>query len=103
MTGSLYIHEYSHKWDYRNIEKTNEKVCVIYDCGDGNLGRYSFKLTNTNEYDKVLEIKKYTEYKAYLMQFDFVLINTIIALLLIGRYKKNTFIKGVKVNTIWIS
>jgi len=81
MLSSMYVHEYYHKFDYKNIETINERVCVLNNCGDGNLGSYTFDLVNAEDYDKVLEIKKYTEYKAYSVQSAYILLCILLVLL----------------------
>ena len=63
--GSIYAHELSHKWDFRNIEKTNEEFCVLNNCNDGTvLGNYGF--TSDDKYrDEIERISKHTEIRAY--------------------------------------
>lgn len=60
--GAIYAHELSHKYDFRNIEKTNEDFCVGFNCNEGSFGHYKFESKITPE---VLEIHKYTEFKAW--------------------------------------
>ena len=87
MFSSFYIHEYYHKFDYRNIETTNENVCVLFNCESGHLGSYTFDLINDNDYIDVLKIREYTEYKAYLIQSAYCLSCFLIILLIFLKQK----------------
>jgi len=72
--GSIYLHEHVHKWDFKDIPKTDESFCVGFDCGEGLLGSYSFNFDDTSELVKQYQdIKQYSEYKAYGVQGLFLI------------------------------
>ena len=94
MFSSVYVYEYYHKFDYRNIEIINEDVCVLLNCGEGNLGYYMFDLVNEDDYVKVLKIREYTEHRAYLIQSTFILscILSVLLFLYLHSKKQNKYI-----------
>jgi hypothetical protein len=84
---SIVLHEYVHKFDYRNIEKFNEKMCIL-DC-DGNAGYYSFEYYLDEEnYQKYLEISKYTEFHAYFADFIWSFVSYFILKKILNFYKR---------------
>ena len=63
---NIILHEQSHKWDYRNIPKTNEDICYFNCKTEGAVGYHSFQ--SEPKYKPELErIDKFTEKKAYLI------------------------------------
>ena len=78
---STLIHEFSHKQDYEDLA-INQSICAFFipDASLSNLfkmkiGGYYFTYNATNEtLMKITEIGKYSEKKAYFLEFLFVLI-----------------------------
>jgi len=66
LTGII-VHENSHRWDYKSIEKIGEDICYLDELtnGDNKLAYYQFYPTQPINQTKINEIKSYTEYKAY--------------------------------------
>jgi len=87
ITFSTLIHELSHKFDYRNIGKTDEKICLNFPLNLSNLSPLSpfspdnyfvyhtfrYPLTQENVKD-VEEIHGYTEQRAYFITFIIIAI-----------------------------
>lgn len=61
LSGNV-LHELSHRYDFRDIEKKNESTCFL--SFSDNVGYYSFS-ASPDQYEKIQEIDKYTEFKAY--------------------------------------
>lgn len=86
---SVPVHELTHKFDYRNIEKTNEHICLYFNCSSENVSRvgyYEFEYTYSDKdtREKVKEISSYTEKHAYFVMEMFIIICCIILLTKIG-------------------
>ena len=68
------LHENSHRWDYRNIEKEGDDICYLSFNGGvfGTIAYYQFfdNIKNdTAQFKEKEKIGKYTEFKAH--AFDF--------------------------------
>jgi small-conductance mechanosensitive channel len=89
--SGIIVHEYSHYWDY-NGEVSNEQICGLNLPKPGNsfslsnsLGYYSFTY-NENDKEKIEEIEKTTEIKAYFVSFlVFLIFDVCLAIVIIGR------------------
>lgn len=71
ITSITAVHEFSHYLDYKNIEKTNESMCVLnvpLGLNSHKIGYYGFSFNKNYSLD-VEEIDRYTEKKAYLLTF----------------------------------
>ncbi len=77
---STFAHELTHKFDYRNIEKTNERVCVFKNCDDGAVGSYSF-CVDDSQLKETQKISKYTEINASLVSLSFVFLFFLLVLI----------------------
>ena len=62
--STIALHELVHKYDFKDIEKDWDDVCVLYKCDDGALGHYQAKFSNPEDRDKINHIKSYSEYNA---------------------------------------
>ncbi len=83
---SVWIHEFSHKFIYRNIEKTNESICVMgitYHYGNNSLkfekcmglfGHYNLQPTTLESYTRAMKIYKNQEIFPDLIQSAFLVI-----------------------------
>lgn len=60
---STVLHEEFHRFDFRDVEKTNEEICYL--APGKNMGYYTFYVLEGKEQDKVEEIQRFAEYKAY--------------------------------------
>lgn len=69
---STILHEEFHRFDLKNIEKTNEQICYL--SPSKNIGFYTFEVKSQEEQNKVEEIRKFTEYKAYSVDIIITLI-----------------------------
>ena len=69
------LHELTHKFDFRNIEKTNEKMCIL-GCGDA-VGYYSFEIAQSEE-EEYQRIHRYTEIHAYSITVIWLIISLFI-------------------------
>jgi len=78
ITG-IVIHEYSHAMDFREVA-ANSEVCglvlptSVKDIMSTKAGYFSFEFNATDDNQKVLQIGKYTEIKAYTFSFLVLLI-----------------------------
>jgi len=64
---SIPVHELTHKFDYRNVEKSNEKICLFIGCSSEistRLGYYYFEYSRSDETELEI-IDEYTEIHAY--------------------------------------
>lgn len=69
------VHELSHMYDYRHIEKENEKICVWFGCG----GDIAYYYAQFNENDKnCLIVDEYTEKNAIISSITYSIISLII-------------------------
>ena len=87
MIGSIYVHEYYHKYEMRNIEKTSDSLCVslLLNC-DGQFGYYRVEGDNEQEHEKALKIMENWENRAYFVQLMFVVDFNLIILLVVCCY-----------------
>lgn len=72
---SVVIHEYVHKFDYRNIPKSSEEFCFLNNCvkdGQKGLAYYYFVPSTKEAREEALGIQKYTETHAMIVQLVFV-------------------------------
>lgn len=76
---AIYLHEMTHKFDFRNIEKTNEEICVLM-CDEG-FGSYTFEFEFQKE--EIERIDQYTETHAGLVTIAVYLLYLLVALLIL--------------------
>lgn len=81
LSGNI-IHELSHKHDFKEINKTGEEICYLQ--LSESIASYSFSpIPGQNE--KIVEIEKSTELKAY--SLDFIILSAyLLSLLTVLRY-----------------
>lgn len=70
LVGTI-IHENIHRWDYRDILKTDEEICYLTFGNEGAFGYYQFYTTEPEEVDK---IRLKSEIRAYSVNFILTLI-----------------------------
>ena len=63
--GVTWVHEEVHRWDYREVGKVNESICIWEECDGKSVGHYSFTPTNKVENEKAVVVSRYTERNAY--------------------------------------
>lgn len=81
---SIYLHEVSHKVDYRDIEKVSDEICIGFDCDSGSLGHYKF-IANNNQIEQINHIGKWTEIKALFVSF-MIMLSYILLVIIVGLY-----------------
>lgn len=67
------VHELSHKMDFEEVEPFNEEICILNldtNLITGAAGYYSFEVYQ-DFIERSVEIRKYTEFKAY--AFDLII------------------------------
>lgn len=73
----IVFHELTHKFDFRNIDKTDERICFL-GCGD-DAGYYKFYY-NIEDREEVLRIHKYSERNADIVSILWCLISFFIVI-----------------------
>ncbi len=74
--SSIYVHEFTHVFQYRDIPKENAELCVspFLTCeinGGKQYGYYTFTPTTQEGYEEGLKINPTSEFYAYLIQSIF--------------------------------
>ena len=81
---AIYLHELSHKVDYRDIDKVDEDFCVLNDCGEA--GSYTFSYYDYDD-EKVKRVEQFTEYKAYFVTINILLCYILLSILIFLKTK----------------
>ena len=69
-----YFHELTHKYDFRNVEKTDDYICVWFGC----FGDVAYYYANYDPNDEeVLKVKEYTERHAIIVSLIWFIISVI--------------------------
>jgi len=87
---SVPVHELTHKFDYRNVETSNEKICLFIGCSSEistRLGYYYFEYSRSDETELEI-IDEYTEIHAYNTSLIFLFICVIIFLYLLVKFQE---------------
>jgi hypothetical protein len=90
--GSLYVHELTHKFEYINIPKISDDLCVsiLSKCeieGGNHFGYYTFSMEE-KYYEEALKIANTQELHAYTIQSIFLLFCYIIGYILFYKIVK---------------
>lgn len=82
---SIAGHELIHKYDYRNIEKTNESFC-FGSCGEG-FGHYTF-IPNEEQREEAMKIHQTTEIRAWTFTISILVLYLVIIIYLMIKFVK---------------
>jgi hypothetical protein len=70
-----YFHELTHKYDFRNVEKTDDYICVWFGCSP----YIAYYYANYDpEDEEVLNVKEYTERHAIIVSIIWLILSSII-------------------------
>jgi hypothetical protein len=70
--SSIYIHELTHKYDFKDIDKTNEKMCVLINCEYNNKVYFGYYIFESDDIT-VQRISIYTENNAMFAQLMYTI------------------------------
>ena len=87
---SVPVHELTHKFDYRNVETSNEKICLFIGCSSETstrLGYYYFEY-NESEEAEIEIIDEYTEIHAYRTSSIFFFLCWVILLGILEKFQE---------------
>jgi len=71
LVGGTLIHELIHKSDFKEIKKTNERMCILTFPNETGFYEFSFDKKQIPQYNKIME---YTELKAYSIELMIIII-----------------------------